>query len=310
MEIMKASIFSLLLILLSSITLAQNTAVGVGTVNPHPSAELEISSTKRGLLPPRMSSQQRDSIVDPAVGLQIFNTSTNCLQMFVYGTWQDVFCGKAPDTIPATLSNGLVGYWPFNGNANDESGNGNHGTVNGATLITDRFGNANKAYGFNKANGNFILVGNNPLFNGTSSISGWFYSIDPAGGPLVHIGSDNSTVGNCNGYFIGLGSTDYFSGSSISIAASCIGSLNTGVNALSSTWYHFILVRNASTLIVYINGFLVGTKSFNNINIPANNIFFGSTFSSNSAFFNGKLDDIRIYNRALTQAEITYLATH
>ena len=41
----------------------------------------------------------------------------------------------------ADLNNGLVAYYPFNGNANDASGNGNNGTVNGATLTTDRFGN-------------------------------------------------------------------------------------------------------------------------------------------------------------------------
>ena len=46
-------------------------------------------------------------------------------------------------------TNGLVGYWPFKGNANDESGNGHDGTVNGPTLTTDRFGNANSAYYFN-----------------------------------------------------------------------------------------------------------------------------------------------------------------
>ena len=49
----------------------------------------------------------------------------------------------------ADLKDGLVAYYPFNGNANDESGNGNNGTVNGATLTTDRFGNTNKAYSFN-----------------------------------------------------------------------------------------------------------------------------------------------------------------
>lgn len=43
---------------------------------------------------------------------------------------------------------GLVGYWPFSGNANDESGNENHGIVHGATLTEDRFGNADKAYVF------------------------------------------------------------------------------------------------------------------------------------------------------------------
>jgi hypothetical protein len=46
------------------------------------------------------------------------------------------------------LKDGLVAHYPFNGNANDESGNGNNGTVNGATLTTDRFGNMNKAYSF------------------------------------------------------------------------------------------------------------------------------------------------------------------
>ncbi|MEY4127623.1 MAG: hypothetical protein RL737_1812, partial [Bacteroidota bacterium] len=50
--------------------------------------------------------------------------------------------------LPASLQNGLVGYWPFCGNANDASGNGNNGTVNGATLTTDRFGAANNAYSF------------------------------------------------------------------------------------------------------------------------------------------------------------------
>ena len=52
---------------------------------------------------------------------------------------------QVPSYVP---TNGLVGWWPFNGNANDESGNGNNGTVNGATLTADRFGNANSAYSF------------------------------------------------------------------------------------------------------------------------------------------------------------------
>jgi hypothetical protein len=47
-----------------------------------------------------------------------------------------------------SVSNGLVAHYPFNGNANDESGNGNHGTVHGAKLTQDRFGNPNSAYYF------------------------------------------------------------------------------------------------------------------------------------------------------------------
>ena len=55
---------------------------------------------------------------------------------------------QVPNYVPIS---GLVGYWPFNGNANDESGNGNNGTVNGATLTEDRFGNADQSYQFNSS---------------------------------------------------------------------------------------------------------------------------------------------------------------
>ena len=58
---------------------------------------------------------------------------------------------------PAFLTNGLIAYYPFNGNANDASGNGNNGTVYGATLTADRFGNPNSAYYFNGTN-NYITA--------------------------------------------------------------------------------------------------------------------------------------------------------
>ena len=56
------------------------------------------------------------------------------------------FSQSVPSYVP---TNGLVGWWGFNGNAQDGSGNGNHGTVNGATLTNDRFGNINSAFNFN-----------------------------------------------------------------------------------------------------------------------------------------------------------------
>lgn len=80
---------------------------------------------------------------------------------------------QVPSYVP---TNGLVGYWPFNGNANDESGNGNNGVVNGATLTSDRFGNVGKAYSFDGLS-NFIEVANNSSLQNTQafSISAWFY---------------------------------------------------------------------------------------------------------------------------------------
>ena len=51
----------------------------------------------------------------------------------------------------------MVGFWKFNGNAKDSSGNGNDGTVTGAMLTTDRFGNANNAYNFDGTNDNISV---------------------------------------------------------------------------------------------------------------------------------------------------------
>ena len=65
---------------------------------------------------------------------------------------------QIPNYVP---SNGLVGYWPFTGNANDLSVFGNNGTVNGATLTTDRFGVANRAYNFDGVD-DFIQILDTP----------------------------------------------------------------------------------------------------------------------------------------------------
>ena len=106
-----------------------------------------------------------------------------------------------------------MAWYPFNGNANDESGNGNNGTVNGATLTSDRFGNANSAFSFSKLLNNSISFSTNFVGNGNSTISGWVKSGNPSGGTIVHIGADNFTNPYCNGYSIGLGTSSFFSGS-------------------------------------------------------------------------------------------------
>jgi len=73
-----------------------------------------------------------------------------------------ILCSSA--TIQAQVpTTGLISYWPFNGNANDVSGNNHNGTVNGATLTTDRFGNTNKAYSFNGTNNNIVVADANDL---------------------------------------------------------------------------------------------------------------------------------------------------
>jgi hypothetical protein len=77
----------------------------------------------------------------------------------------------------ADLNDGLVAYYPFNGNADDESGNGNHGTVYGATITEDRFGNTESAYSFNSVgNYDFIGVSNSSSLSNLEEISVAFWT--------------------------------------------------------------------------------------------------------------------------------------
>jgi len=104
----------------------------------------------------------------------------------VFLTNYDILKAQIPSYIP---TNSLVGYWPFNGNANDESGNGNHGSVNSANLTTDRFGNSNKAYYFN-GNQSFIKVTNNSSLQTPNAISinSWVQFLGTGMGRLVSKG--------------------------------------------------------------------------------------------------------------------------
>ena len=68
------------------------------------------------------------------------------------------------------LSAGLVAYYPFNGNANDESGNNNNPVFNNATLTADRFGNPNSAYHFNGIN-TYMMIPNQPGINMNNQIT-------------------------------------------------------------------------------------------------------------------------------------------
>ncbi len=105
--IMKKSIFTLfsLAFLGLSNTYAQ---VGIGTQNPHASAAFEIESTTQGLLPPRMTTSERDAIANPANGLTIFNTEQNCLNIWV-GYWRNL-CAFDNTANTASISHDSFDY--------------------------------------------------------------------------------------------------------------------------------------------------------------------------------------------------------
>ena len=95
----KSILIGLLLLVSVTFTHAQ---VGVGTVTPHASAQLDVSSTTKGLLPPRMTTAQRNAITTPANGLIIFNTTNNTLNIYFSGAWYQFSTSLVPGSI-ATL---------------------------------------------------------------------------------------------------------------------------------------------------------------------------------------------------------------
>jgi hypothetical protein len=202
------------------------------------------------------------------------------------------------------ITNGLVAYYPFNGNANDASGNGNNANSIQATLCADRLGEANSAYSFNGVN-NFIGFTNVP----TSQIDNWTITawVEPASlnqlGIAVAMGFDDGNSGN--GYSFGIFNNNTSPGNLLSAIFGNVGGVSSGfIFTSTNQWYQIVMSRNSGMTSFYVNGALQPdgtTKS------PQTPTFFRIGSDTGIRFFNGAIDDVRIYNRALSANEVTQL---
>jgi gliding motility-associated-like protein len=204
--------------------------------------------------------------------------------------------------LPSNLKAGLKAYYPFSGNANDASGNNNNGTVTGATLTTDRFGNANSAYSFNGSS--FIDLGNiaGVGYSTTQDITTSFWINEGASGTVISKYT-NLDAGNSNFFFSKATTTAQLAGNGTNSL--------TASNLNDNRWanYVFIASAGANKSFLYRNGVLVATGTLNaNGALSATKIMLGKLMGSPSNFFTGKIDDVFIYNRALTVAEIAQLS--
>jgi hypothetical protein len=206
--------------------------------------------------------------------------------------------GQVPNYVP---TNGLIGWWPFNGNANDESGNGNHGAINGNISLNVGYdGSPNSAYLWPNTNGsqNYINLGNLSQFlPGAITISQWVYfdgatsdsRVISTGemGIIVHNDAANSVVMKCS-----------YNPSGANIWPS-------SYNVTKFTWHHIVYSSEGGIARLYIDGIL--TDSSNSWVAPStSNYSWNIGRKSISSFdgFGGVIDDIGIWNRSLTQCEI------
>ena len=212
---------------------------------------------------------------------------------------------SVPSYVPTS---GLVGWWGFNGNAQDGSGNGNHGTVNGATLTTDRFGNQNSAYDFDGVD-DWISITNSSLVSGNQlTVSCWVrysagnygYIISTGNQNDYWISQDNSTTVNT---FV------YASSSQPTIIAHNVPNSN-------NIWRHILMTYDGIALKTYINGTLIAVDNASgniyswqpdHLTFGTYNLYGDPFTSATLQFYNGNIDEIGIWNQALTQQEITNL---
>jgi hypothetical protein len=212
---------------------------------------------------------------------------------------------QVPSYVP---TNGLVGYWPVNGNANDMSPNANNGTNKGATITADRFGNINSAYVFNGSNS--IDIGNIAVSN-VKTYSFWIYPTDLSG---IYRTVMSKFEGNSNLASFEIGQRE---AQKMGFAYSPNGTNGYITNSQSSlninTWYNFVITFDNNLIKMYVNGILEQTSPNSGTCYDNNDhVFIGATRKAiigdpSSFFWIGKIDDIGIWNRALTEQEISNL---
>jgi hypothetical protein len=211
---------------------------------------------------------------------------------------------------------GLVGYFPLNGNANDESGNAHHGMVYGATPTTDRFGNPNNAYSFDGVN-NYIMLPPNIITEKDSVFtftfwykeendSGWLFSEQSENNPVPLIYSYYTFV--LNGFW-GTYLAQMFDGRTLYTSPSNDSIYKVYPNHLMymkthNVWKTFVCkyfvsenthTENVYPLTYYLNYKGLGMLYFGGV--PTKPYFYWPPFK-------GRLDDIRIYNRRLSDNEV------
>jgi hypothetical protein len=200
---------------------------------------------------------------------------------------------------------GLVAYYPFNGNANDVSGNGNSGVVFGATLTEDRFGSPNSAYSFN-GNSDYILVNDSPSLdiNGGITLTGWRYI---TGNSLGRIVRKVNTWGPPIGGYILSSAQDYIN-SELQLDTYPDIVIITRKDSIFqlNTWGFVAMTYDGQSVSLYYNGSRIHSYQVTGqINTNDNPLYIGS--SEGVEYFAGKIDDVRIYNRALNESEIKNL---
>ncbi len=206
-------------------------------------------------------------------------------------------------TATAFPTEGLVAYYPFNGNANDESGNEHHGTVSGAILTSDRFGNPKAAYDFDGSNDNISSSPTLPISNEPRSISVWFNTTSSSGGNGWNVNSIVSWGSPSNNRLCAV---------QVYVKSLMFGGFGTSYDVRSGNivndgkWHHVAVTYDGLILKIFLDNVEVASAN-RKLNTSNSRFYIGRRAGQGNQFMDGSVDDVRIYNRAITIGEIKQL---
>ena len=331
--------------------------VGIGTNTPNSSSVLELSSTNKAFIPPRMTTAQRGQIVNPVAGMMIFNTTTNCIELYRSAGWFNLCAGNGGGgsngpTSDSVATANLIAHWTFD-NTKAESISGLSPATNGTTS-SNATGRIGGALNFSGAN---LVYPTIPAINSATALQAGFtltmwvkLPVQPLYSSIFQI---NGNIGDIFG-LVGLahrkgadgtldfdGTLTHVNGTGTHSAgfSTALEGPASGFIFVDTAWAFLAMTYDstARTISYYGNGALKGSKSVASV-IPSGQLFELVTTASNPPFsisqvsfgsldvtptFPGgaapaswqspnliagtTIDDTRLFNKTLSQVEITNL---
>ena len=207
---------------------------------------------------------------------------------------------------PALLTNGLVAYYPFNGDTHDASGHGNNGTASGVGFGLDRFGFKNRACTFLQGGGQVVVRNNATLqFSNAITVSAWC-NFDQNGTDSPRIVS-KGWASRAHGVFelATIGTSEF---RTVAFVADQQVVLESTVPARAGQWLHYLATYDGEIFRLYINGELNAVYFGPGYLLDnSTDLVIGRNSITGNDHYSGLIDDVRLYNRAFSDSEVQAL---
>lgn len=202
-------------------------------------------------------------------------------------------------TGPGSIPGGLVGYWNFDGNVVDQSGAGNHGTLVGASYSNDTpGGGGGQSMAFDNATEHVLVAADASLNSSAFTISMFIKDRGQTSGINRITSREGDTAET--------GIDKHFGTNSLAYNSPASGWKTSGVVPAINTWQHIAFVADGSNMTVYLDGVAAHGPSAYTAS-PSGFLHIGNRHN-NSEGFDGLLDEVGLWNRALTPTEVSSLA--